>query len=90
MVAQALAARLREPGLLSEILRYGEISAGASRPLIDRIAVIAEQLDQPGLERSQDLLRAMVTRRRTHGNRTAGGSAVRPASRRYPMPIQST
>ena len=61
-VAHALAARLRDPDFRSEILRDHQGGADASNKIIGRIAEIAEQLDQPGSARWQDLLRSMISR----------------------------
>jgi site-specific DNA recombinase len=61
-VADAIAARLRDPDFRSEILRDHEGGAEASNMIIGRITEIAELLALPGSARWHELLRSMIIR----------------------------
>jgi site-specific DNA recombinase len=61
-VGRAVAARLREPGFLSEVLRLGSSAPEASSRLIGRISELADRLDAPASEAGRDAMRRLITR----------------------------
>ena len=61
-VATAVAARLREPGFLSEVLRSSPAAAEASSRLIGRISEFADRLDAPASTAGLEAMRLLITR----------------------------
>jgi site-specific DNA recombinase len=61
-VATAVAARLREPGFLSDVLRSSPAAAEASSRLIGRIAEFADRLDAPASTAGREAMRLLITR----------------------------
>jgi site-specific DNA recombinase len=62
-VARALAARLRQPDLLSAALRgAGSAAADTATLLLGRLAALADRLEAPASAARQDLLRLLVDR----------------------------
>jgi site-specific DNA recombinase len=61
-VGRAVAARLREPGLLSEVLRLSSSAPDASSRLIGRISEFADRLDAPASAAGLEAMRLLITR----------------------------
>ena len=61
-VASAVAARLRDPGFLSEVLRFSQSASEASTQLIGRISELADRLGAPASTPGQDAMRLLITR----------------------------
>ena len=61
-VASAVAARLREPDFLSEVLHFSQSAPEASARLIGRIAELADRLDAPASAAGRDAMRMLINR----------------------------
>ena len=61
-VATAVAARLRDSGFLSEVLRSSPSAAEASSRLICRISELADRLDAPASAAGLQVMRLLITR----------------------------
>ena len=71
-VGRAVAARLREPGFLSEVLRLSSSAPEASSRLIGRISELADRLAAPASEAGRDAMRRLIT-----GSSSPGPSCAR-------------
>ena len=61
-VGSAVAARLREPGFLSEVLHFSQSAPEASTRLIGRISELADRLDAPASAAGREAMRLLITR----------------------------
>ena len=61
-VGSAVAARLREPGFLSEVLRFSPSAPEASSRLIGRISELADRLDAPASAAGLEAIRLLIIR----------------------------
>jgi hypothetical protein len=61
-VARAIALRLREPGIQSDLLSGADAGTGHAAQLVERLGEIADQLDATGTMPCHDLLRGMLIR----------------------------
>ena len=61
-VGSAVAARLREPGFLSEVLRFSQSAPEASTRLIGRISELADRLDAPASAAGREAMQLLITR----------------------------
>ena len=61
-VGSAVAARLREPGFLSEVLQLSHSAPEASAMLVGRIAELADRLDAPASPAGREAMRMLINR----------------------------
>jgi hypothetical protein len=61
-VASAVAARLRQPEFLAEVLRSSEAGAEASARIVAAISAVADRLAEPGSALGRGTLRLLITR----------------------------
>ena len=82
-VARTLAARLRDPGFLSEALSHAPPAPAASARVLAGIAGLADRLDAPGSATGRETLRRLVTR-------VGLSEAGLRAEARFPPPEETT
>jgi hypothetical protein len=82
-VARTLAARLRDPGFLSDALGHAAAAPAPSARVLARIAELAHRLDLPGSAAGREALRRLVTR-------VALSEAGLRAEARFPPPDATT
>ena len=61
-VGSAVAARLREPGFLSELLHFSQSASEASTRLIGRISELADRLGAPASTAGREAMQLLITR----------------------------